>query len=91
MENCQDSIKATVKWIKNQIQEGIRPDKAVRNCHEKTSDYLAILNKRILIQQRALACQCKALSPFTRERCILWEIQCSLDVRLTNAFIHSMK
>ena len=37
------------------------PEKAARNGYEKTYDYLYILNKRILIQQRALAYQSKAL------------------------------
>ena len=54
-EKCQDSIKATAKRIKNQIQKGANPEKAARLGYEKTCDYLDILNKRILIQQRALA------------------------------------
>ena len=61
MEKCQDSIKATVKRIKSQILKGANPEKAARNVYEKTCDYLDILNKRIFIQQRALACQSKAL------------------------------
>ena len=28
MENCQDSIKATVKQVKSQIQKGANPEKA---------------------------------------------------------------
>ena len=43
--------------IKSQIQKGANPEKAVGNGYEKTCDYLDILNKRILIQQRALAYQ----------------------------------
>ena len=62
MEKCQDSIKATVKRIKNQIQKGVNPQKAARHCYKKTCDYLDILNKGILIQQRALACQSKVLA-----------------------------
>ena len=62
MEKCQDSIKATVKRIKSQILKGANPEKAVRNGYEKTCDYLDILNKRILIHQRAFACQSKALA-----------------------------
>ena len=61
MEKCQDSIKAIVKRIKSYILKGASPKKAVRNGYKKTCDYLDILNKRILIQQRALACQSKAL------------------------------
>ena len=37
-------------------------DMSDRHGYEKTCDYLHILNKRILIQQRALACQSKALA-----------------------------
>ena len=62
MEKCQDSIKATVKRIKNQIQQGANPGKASRHDNEKTCDYLDILNKRIIIQHRALACLSKALT-----------------------------
>ena len=49
MEKCQDSIKATVKRIKSQIQKGANPEKAARHGYEKTCDYLDILNKGILI------------------------------------------
>ena len=62
MEKCQDSIKATVKRIKSQIQKGVNPEKAARHGFEKNCDYLDTPNKRILIQQRALACQSKALA-----------------------------
>ena len=62
MEKCQDSIKATVKRIKSQIQKGANPEKAARHGYEKTCDYLDILNKRIPIQERALACLSKALA-----------------------------
>ena len=69
MENCQDSIKATVKQAKSQ---GANPEKAARNGYEKTWDYLDILNKGILIQQRALACQSEALAHiFQREMYIM--------------------
>ena len=68
MEKCQDSIKATVKQIKTQIQKGANPVKAARNGYEKTCEYLDILNKRIFIQQRAFAYQSKALAHiFQRE------------------------
>ena len=40
--------------------KGANPKKAARN--EKTYDYPGILNKRILIQQRALACHGKVLA-----------------------------
>ena len=62
MKSCRDSIKATSKWVKTQIQKGASPVRAARNGYDKTCDYLDILDKRIHIQQRALACQGKALS-----------------------------
>ena len=62
MEKCQDSIESTGKRVKSQIQKGADPEKAARHGYEATCDYLDILNKRILIQQRALTCLSKALS-----------------------------
>ena len=62
MEKCQDNIKATVKRNKSQILKGINPEKAARNGYEKICECLDILNKMILFQQRALACQSKALA-----------------------------
>ena len=62
MEKCQDSFNSTVKRSKSQIQKGANPEKAARHGNEKTCDYLHILNKLILIQQRALAYQSKALA-----------------------------
>ena len=55
MEKCQYSLKATFKRVKSQIQKGVNPEKAARRDYEHTCDYFEIL-KRILIQQRALAC-----------------------------------
>ena len=62
MEKCKDGIKTTFKRIKSQILKGANPEKEARNGSEKTCDYLNILNKRNCIQQRALACQSKALT-----------------------------
>ena len=58
MENCQDSVKL----VKTHIQNSASPGRAARNGYEKTFEYLDILNKRILIQQRDLVCQSKALA-----------------------------
>ena len=55
MEKCQHSIKATFKRVKSQIQKGADPERAVRHGYENACDYFEIMNKRILIQQRALA------------------------------------
>ena len=57
-----NNIKATAKQVKNLIQKGPYPERPARKAYDKTCDYLDILNKRIHIQQRALACQTKALS-----------------------------
>ena len=62
MEQCQDSLKSTFKKVKSQIQKGANPEKAARHGYENTCDYFEILNKRILIQQRALACLSKSLA-----------------------------
>ena len=56
MEKCQHSFKATFKRVKSQIKKGADPERAVRRGYENACDYFEILNKRILIQQRALAC-----------------------------------
>ena len=62
MEKCQDSLKATFKRVKSQIQKGANPEKAARPGYKHACDYFEILNKRILIQQRALACLGKSVS-----------------------------
>ena len=49
MEKCQDSLKATFKKVKNQIQKAANPEKAARRGYEPTCDYFEILNKSILI------------------------------------------
>ena len=59
MEKCQGSLKATFKRVESQIQKGANPEKA---GYEHACDYFEILNKRILIQQRALACLSKSLA-----------------------------
>ena len=62
MEKCQHSIKATFKRVKSQIQNGVDPERAVRHGYENACDYFEIMNKRILIQQRALACLNKSVA-----------------------------
>ena len=61
MEKCQDSLKSTFKKVKSQIQKGANPEKAARHGYGSACDYFEVLNKRILIQQRALACLSKSL------------------------------
>ena len=62
MEKCQYSLKATFKRVKNQIQKGGDPERATRRGYENACDYFEIMNKRIFIQQRALACLSKSVA-----------------------------
>ena len=62
MEKCQHSIKATFKRVKSQIEKGADPERAVRRGYDTACDYFEIMNKRILIQQRALACLSKSVA-----------------------------
>ena len=62
MEKCQRSIKATFKRVKSQIQKGADPKRAVRRGYDNACDYFEIMNKRIIIQQRALACLSKCVA-----------------------------
>ena len=62
MEKCQRCHKATVKRVKSQIQKGANPEKAARCGYEYTCEYFKIMNKRILIQQSALACLNKSVA-----------------------------
>ena len=61
-EKCQHSLKATFKRVKTQIQKGADPERAARRGYENACDYFEIFNKRILIQQRALACLSKSVA-----------------------------
>ena len=62
METCQDSLKSTFEKVKSQIQKDANPEKAARHGYENACGYFEILNKRILIKQRALACLSKSLA-----------------------------
>ena len=62
MEKCQHSIKATLKKVKSQIQKGADPERAAGHGYEHACDYFEIMNKRILIQLRALACLSKSVA-----------------------------
>ena len=59
---CEHSIKATFKKVKSQIQKGANPEKALRRGYDNAFNYFEIMNKRILIQQRALACLSKSVA-----------------------------
>ena len=62
MEKCQHSLKTTFKRVKVQIQKGGNPEKAARRGYENACDYFEIMNKRILIQQRALTFLSKSVA-----------------------------
>ena len=62
MEKCQHSLKSTFKKVNTQIQKGANPEKAARRGYDNACDYFEVLNKTILIQQRALACLSKSLA-----------------------------
>ena len=47
---------------KSQIQKGADPERAARRGYENACDYFDLMNKRILIQQRALACLSKSVA-----------------------------
>ena len=65
MEKCQEVssvFKSTFKKVKTQIQKGANPEKAARRGYDNACDYFKVLNRTILIQQRALACLSKSLA-----------------------------
>ena len=62
MEKCQHSLKSTFEKVKTQIQKGANPEKAARLGYDNACNYFEILNKTILLQQRALACLSKSLT-----------------------------
>ena len=62
METCLHSSKATFKRVKNQILKGADPERAVTRGYENACDYFDLMNKRFLIQQRALACLSKSVA-----------------------------
>ena len=62
MEKCQHSLKTTFKRVKVQIQKGGNPEKAARLGYENACGNFEIMNKRILIQQRALTFLSKSVA-----------------------------
>ena len=62
VEKCQHSLKATFKRVKSQIQKGANPEKAAGRGYQHACDNFEIINKRILIPQRALACLSKSVA-----------------------------
>ena len=64
MEKGLHSAKATFKRVKNEIQKGADPERAARRGYENACDYFELANKRILIQQKALACLSKSVGNY---------------------------
>ena len=59
---CLHSAKATFKRVKYQILKGADPERAVRRGYESACDYFDLMDKRILSQQRGLACLSKSVA-----------------------------
>ena len=62
LEKGLHSAKATIKKAKGQILKRSNPERAIRQGYESTCDYFELMEKRILIQQRALACLSKSVA-----------------------------
>ena len=62
LEKGLHSTKATMKKAKAQILKGYDLEKAIRRGCESACDYFELMEKRILIQQRALACLSKSVA-----------------------------
>ena len=61
-----------MKRVRNQIQKGADPERAARCGYKNACDYFELMNKRILIQQRALACLSKSVAHILqRELCTM--------------------
>ena len=60
-EKCLHSAKTTFKRVRNQILKGADPERAARR-YENACNYFELINKRIHIQQRALACLSKSVA-----------------------------
>ena len=62
IEKCLHSAKATFKRVRNQILMGADAERAAKRGYENACDYFELMNKRIFIQQRALACLSKSVA-----------------------------
>ena len=56
------SARSALKKTKNQILDGADPRKLIKRGYQNVCDYFDIMEKRILIQQRALACLSKSVA-----------------------------
>ena len=62
LEKGLHSAKATIKKAKTQILKGYNPERAIRLGYESACDYFEFMEKRIFIQERALACLSKSVA-----------------------------
>ena len=78
LEKCRHSLKATFKKVKSQIQKGANPERAARRGYDDACEYLDIMNKRILIQQRAYSLPKQICSTYPPEGIVYYEAEMTL-------------
>ena len=62
LEKGLHSARSSLRKTKNQILNGVDPRKLIKRGYQNVCDYFDIMEKRILIQQRALACLSKSVA-----------------------------
>ena len=62
LEKGLHSARSSLRKTKNQILDGANPRKLIKRGYQNVCDYFDIMEKRILIQQRALACLSKSVA-----------------------------
>ena len=62
LEKGLHSARSSLRKTKNQILDGADPRKLIKHGYQTACDYFDITEKRILIQQRALACLSKPVA-----------------------------
>ena len=62
LEKGLHSASSSLRKTKNQILDGADPRKLIKRGYQTACDYFDIMEKRILIQQRALACLNKSVA-----------------------------
>ena len=62
LEKGLSSARSSYRKTKNQILDGADPRKLIKRGYQNACDYFDIMEKRIFIQQRALACLSKSVA-----------------------------
>ena len=62
LEKGLHSARSSLRKTKNQVLDGADPRKLIKRGYQNVCDYFHIMEKRILIQQRALACLSKSVA-----------------------------